>query len=301
MHVYLLVPCSVQGPGIKLISTQAGPRPGAAPLALRAGLLTWHLPDGPLHAQLLDSHRHLAEEAGAVGSPAQRRSRSGSGKWAQQVAAAAAAAAASSAGMPREELLTARCQEALALCHFERALAAAQQLGEPGLLREVALDALQFLEVPAAMAAYEAAGDGEALEQLRPLVGLEDGNLLAGQVVALTGGAWVAGVCRSLGWYGVHRHVRASQNWVASRLAPSTSQPSGGAHLHPTCCPQATQTVPRRCCWPPPAPRPPWRCGAGWATGSARWAWRSSWSRTPWVGWRCCGRRRWRLRARCAR
>lgn len=198
VHVYLLVPASVQGPGVKLVCTQAGPRPGAAPLALRAGLLTWHLPDGPLHAQLLDSHRHLAEEVAGSGSLAQRRSRSGSGKWAQQVAAAAAAAATAGAGMARAELLAERCQQALAVCHFDRALAAAQQLGDAGLLREVAVAALQFLEVPAAMAAYEVAGDSEALEQLRPLAGLEDGNLLAGRVVALTGGARWRGVLEGL-------------------------------------------------------------------------------------------------------
>lgn len=183
VHVYCHVPSSVQGPGVKLVGTQAAPR-GAAPLALHRGLLTWHTREGPLQAQLLDTHRHLAEPSNSRGP-----SRACSGRWQQQLEAATAAATDACAGMGREEHLAARCEQALALGHFGQALAAAKQLGQPGMLREVALAALQFLELPVAVAAYEAAGDEVALAQLRPLLGLEDQNLLAGHITAITGGA----------------------------------------------------------------------------------------------------------------
>ncbi|KAL4434272.1 hypothetical protein ABPG75_000713 [Micractinium tetrahymenae] len=180
VHVYCHVPASVQGPGLKLVGTQAGP-PGAAPLTLRSGVLTWHLPDGALHHQLLATHTHLAEP------PARGRSNSGKG----QLAAAwgGAESAAAGAGMSREERLAARCQQALALGHFPRALEAARMLGDPQLLREVALAALQFLEFETALAAYQAAGDDEAVAQLQPLEGMRhDENLLTGHLVAIVGG-----------------------------------------------------------------------------------------------------------------
>lgn len=173
--MYSHVPASVQGPGLKLVGSEAGP-PGAAPLTLRSGVLTWHLPDGALHRQLLASHTHLAE-------PAPRgRANSGKGQL---------GAASGGAGIAREELLAARCQQALALGHLPRALDAARALGDARLLRDVALAALQYLDLDVAAAAYEAAGDKAALAQLRPLEAIRhDDNLLAGHLVALAGGEW---------------------------------------------------------------------------------------------------------------
>lgn len=186
VHVFCHVPASVEGAGLKLVGTQAAPRRGAAPLALRAGMLTWHLPDGSLLPELLATHRHLAE-----GPTKGMRARSGSGKWPQLLAEAGAAAETAAAAMAREERLAAACQQALALCHFEQALAAARELGDPALLREVALAALQFLDLPAAVAAYEAAGDKAALAQLHPLLGEGDAGLVTGRVTALAGGACI--------------------------------------------------------------------------------------------------------------
>lgn len=181
MHAYLHIPTSVQGPGLKLVGTQAGPCASAAPLALHDGTLTWHLPSGGLHAHTLATHTHLADAAPATSRSA---SRSCSGKWRAQAQADAAAAA----GLTKEERLAARCRQALALCRFDAAVGAARQLGDAALLREAAAAALQFLELPAAAAAYEAAGDEEALAQLRPLLGEADAALVAGQVIAMTGG-----------------------------------------------------------------------------------------------------------------
>ena len=184
VHLYRHIPASVAGPGLKLVASQPALAAGAALLALHAGVLAWHLPCGGLHPQLLDSHRHLAETPPRGAQPP---SRAGSSKWRLQLAAA------STSGLSREERLAARCRQALELCHFERALAAATQLGQPALLREVAAAALQLLELPVAVAAYEAAGDEAALAQLRPLLGEADEDLVAGQLVALTGGALCCG------------------------------------------------------------------------------------------------------------
>ena len=186
MHVYCHIACSVQGPGLKLVGQQQAPSRGAAPLTLHGGVLAWHLPSGALQTQLLDTHAHLAGP-GAGSKPA---SRSNSGKGQQQPHLSDGGEGV----LGREERLAARCQQALALCHFGQALDAARRLGDPQLLREVALTALQFLEVPTAVAAYEAAGDEEALQQLRPLLGMQDGNLLAGHIITITGGELAATV-----------------------------------------------------------------------------------------------------------
>ena len=188
MHIYCHVPASVQGPGLKLVGTEAGAK-GAVALTLHAGLLTWHLPDGNLHRQLLSTHKHLLDAAW-------RRSTNGAG---------VALLGGGSSGLSQEERLRARCQQALALCRLPQALETARRLNDAALLKEVALAALQFLEVPTALAAYEAAGDEEALAQLRPLAddpALEsDGSLMAGYLVALTGGACCGAVlaCRAAG------------------------------------------------------------------------------------------------------
>lgn len=265
VHVYCLIPASVQGPGLKLVGTQAAPAAGAVPLALCAGVLTWHLREGPLHSQLLATHQHLA------GRPASKpASRTASGKAALHAAAAAAVAAEAALAMSREERLEARCQQALALCHFERALEAASQLGDAELLRQVAASALQFLELPVAIAAYEAAGDAAALAQLRPLLGVEDEQLLAGHIVAITGGEppllfsallWGAG------------HGAACPRCIASAAAPALAilaprtRPAVSHHS-----PQATQTARSSCCWPARSRARPSTCGRGWATGSALWS-----------------------------
>lgn len=185
VHVYCHIASSVQGPGLKLVGQQQAPTGGAVPLTLCGGVLAWHLPSGGLHTQLLDTHAHLAEPG--AGSRAGNRSNSGKG---QQLLLQKQQLADTGAGvLGREERLAARCHQALALCHFRQALEAARQLGDPELLREVALTSLQFLEVPTAVAAYEAAGDEEALLQLRPLLGEQDGALLAGRIITITGGA----------------------------------------------------------------------------------------------------------------
>lgn len=177
MHVYRHVPASVQGPGLKLVGAQSGP-PGATPLTLCSGTLTWHLPDGAIRQQLLSTHSHM-EEASAP-----ERSNSGKGQL-----GAAQGGAEGGAGAAHEERLAARCQQALVLGHFPRALDAARALGDAQLLREVALAALQFFELNVAVAAYEAAGDEGALAQLRPLEAMRhDGNLLMGHLVAIAGG-----------------------------------------------------------------------------------------------------------------
>lgn len=286
VHLYRHIPASVAGPGLKLVATQAAPAAGAALLALHAGVLAWHMPDGGLHPQLLDSHRHLAETPPRGAQPA---SRTGSSKWRVQLAAAA------TSGLSREERLAARCRQALELCHFERALGAARQLGDAALLREVAAAALQLLELPVAVAAYEAAGDEASLAQLRPLLGKGDEDLVAGQLVALTGGAlrWAVGSDWHLGRVQiVHAGIAL---WHVGTSAACTRTPAA----RPPSAAQATPAAQSSCCWPARAPRRPSRCGGGWATGSARWSWRSTWSLTRWVGWRCCARRRWRRRARC--
>lgn len=187
--MYCVIPASVQGPGVKLVGTHAAPARAAAPLALHAGLLAWHMPSGALHAQLLSTHQHLAA---AADGGSRQAARSGSGTLQAQAQAQAEAAAA---GMSREGRLAAACNQALALCQFDAALAAARQLGDAQLLREVAAASLQFFDLPAAVAAYEVAGDEAALAQLRPLVGERDGNLLAGHIVALTGGEFDAVAC----------------------------------------------------------------------------------------------------------
>ena len=187
VHLYCLIACSVRGPGLKLVGRQQAPSRGAVPLTLHGGVLAWHLPSGALHSQLLDTHAHLAEPG--AGSKSASRSSSGKG---QQLLLQPQVSDAGGGVLGREERLAARCHQALALCHFGQALDAARRLGDPRLLREVALTALQFLEVPTAVAAYEAAGDEEALQQLRPLLGMQDGNLLAGRIITITGGVLAA-------------------------------------------------------------------------------------------------------------
>lgn len=187
VHVYCRIACSVHGPGLKLVGRQQAPSRGAAPLTLQGGVLAWHLPSGALQTQLLDTHAHLAEPG--AGSSAASCSNSGKG---QQLLLQTPLTDAGGGVLGREERLAARCQQALALCHFGQALDAARTLGDPQMLQEVALTALQFLDVPTAVAAYEAAGDEEALQQLRPLLGMQDGNLLAGRIIAITLGALAA-------------------------------------------------------------------------------------------------------------
>lgn len=196
VHLYRHIPASVAGPGLKLVGTQEAPQAGAALLALQDGVLAWHMPDGLLHPQLLESHRHLADTPPCSSRSASRTS---SSKW--QVLLAAAA----TSRLGRDERLVARCRQALALCHVGRALEAAKQLGDVALLKEVAAAALQFLELPVAVAAYEAAGDEQSLAQLRPLLGEDDGNFLAGQLTALAGG-------EPRGW-------RVQTQWVRGGIA----------------------------------------------------------------------------------
>lgn len=197
VNLYRHIPASVAGPGLKLVGTQEAPQAGAALLALQDGVLAWHMPDGSLHPQLLESHRHLAD---TPPRGARTASRTGSSKWQVQLAAAA------TSGLSREERLAARCRQALALCHVGRALDAAKQLGDAPLLKEVAAAALQFLDLPVAVAAYEAAGDEQSLSQLRPLLGEQDENFLAGQLTALAGGelgrGWGVGPCGGQWWAG---------------------------------------------------------------------------------------------------
>jgi WD repeat-containing protein 19 len=188
IHVYCRIACSVQGPGVKLVGRQQATSRGAVPLTLHGGVLAWHLPSGALQTQLLDTHAQLA----GPGAGSNSASRSNSGRGQQLLLQPPLSDAASGGVLGREELLAARCQQALALCHFGQALDAARRLGDPQLLQEVALTALQFLDVPTAVAAYEAAGDEEALQQLRPLLGMQDGNLLAGRIITITGGALAA-------------------------------------------------------------------------------------------------------------
>ena len=184
MSVYHYIPRSVCGPGLSLVGrTTAGPR-GAALVALNGGVLTWHLPNGAVEAQLLPTHQHLfgAPPAGPGSSAGQAEQvlRSGS-------------CGSGELGCNGEALAEARCQQALALCRFDAALDAARQLGRPALMREVALAALHYFELPLALAAFEAAGDGAAAQQLRPLLDGDaegDANLLAGSVIAMTGGGW---------------------------------------------------------------------------------------------------------------
>ena len=187
VHVYCHVPHSVQGPGVKLVGTHAGSKE-AVPLALLNGAVTWHLPDGSLDTQLLDTHQHQGEP----GDSPMGRAASSRGRHAQAPAPPPAGWGTPAAGadpnpsrskpMTRQKLLVARCQEALALCHFAAALGAARTLGGPQLLCELALTALQFLELRVAVAAYETAGDEEALAQLRPLLEVQDENLVTGRI-----------------------------------------------------------------------------------------------------------------------
>lgn len=197
VNLYRHIPASVAGPGLKLVGTQEAPQAGAALVALQDGVLAWHMLDGSLHPQLLESHRHLAD---TPPRGARTASRTGSNKWQVQLAAAA------TSGLSREERLVARCRQALALCHVGRALDAAKQLGDAPLLKEVAAAALQFLDLPVAVAAYEAAGDKQSLSQLRPLLGEQDENFLAGQLTALAGGelgrGWGVGPCGGKWWAG---------------------------------------------------------------------------------------------------
>jgi WD repeat-containing protein 19 len=173
--VYRHIPASVQGPGVKLVGSQTAVK-GAVPLALLRGVATWHLPSGGLDTQLLATHQGLEEgEAGPDGGTDDALGGGGSGPR-----------PATSTG--RRDLLAARCQQAIALCHWQAALRAATALGDPEGLQELALAALQFLEVGVAAAAFEAAGDEEAAAALRPLLGEQDEGLVMGMALALTGG-----------------------------------------------------------------------------------------------------------------
>ncbi|KAK9824992.1 hypothetical protein WJX81_005508 [Elliptochloris bilobata] len=152
-HTVVYTPVGLDGPSVRLVSTQSLPE-GHRPLLLQGGVLACLTGTGSLASVLLDTHAPLKDSV--------------------------------ETGAREEARLRQRLAAALALGKSGAALAAAKLLAGPAAWRQAGAAAVRVLDAATAARCYREAGDAALASALEGLSTCEDRSLLAGHLVELT-------------------------------------------------------------------------------------------------------------------